>query len=571
MKEYLYSLLLFVIGTGLHPRVNAQFFEKKEYPQQYFQWPVAAKIALVANFGELRPNHFHMGLDCRTDQAENKPVYAAAEGFIAKVKIEASGFGRSIYINHPNGLSTLYAHLNDFNPALEQYVKEQQYLLQKWNVTLDIPAKMFPVAKGTLIAYSGNTGGSQGPHLHFEIRDTKTDKVLNPLLFGFPITDNIAPNVLRLAVYDRSKSTFEQTPKIYPLKKVNGVYVPVFGKLLINAPKVSFAITAYDRYTGSTNQNGIYEAVLYDNNKAIAGFQIDSISYLETRYLNAHIDYKLRANGGSYLQHLSRLPGNHSSIYKTDDSNGVIDLTDHKEHNISISVSDANGNSSNIQFDIATNYSAELSPVMIAENQVKFQPGFINIFENDQICFYLGENALYDSFYFHYKESKDLHAEPIYQLHNASIPLQQYFTLKIKENFLTRDTGRVVMRRFYGAKDDYVKASFENGWYKAAFREMGNFQLMIDSIPPSISAIGFVNNMNVSKLSRLLFVVTDNTEVIKKFTALLDGKWLRFTNDKGRNFIYKFDEYCSSGSHELVITAEDQVGNITQKIYNFSK
>ena len=564
----LYSLLLssFAITTA-----HAQFFFKKNYPQQYFQWPVGAKIALVANFGELRPNHYHMGLDCRTDQVENKPVLAAADGYIAKVKIEPFGFGRCIYINHPNGLTSLYAHLNDFNPALENYIKQQQYNLQSWNVFLDIPAQLFPVKKGDFIAYSGSTGGSQGPHVHFEIRDTKTDKVLNPLLFGLPIADNIAPDILRLAVYDRCISTYEQTPKIYALKKVNGVYVPASGKLLINTEKVSFAITAYDRYSGSTNQNGIYEAVLYNNDKAISGFRMDSITYTDTRYLNAHIDYKQRANGGTWLQHLSRLPGNADPIYKTDAGNGIVELTPHEETAVKITVADPAGNLSTLKFSIATSAFSGSRPTVQSGEQKQFHPGFINVFENDHIQFYLGENALYDSFNFRYNETKDIKGKIIYQVHNATVPLHTFFSLKIKPDFLVTDTGKIVMHRFYGAKDDYKKAVFENGWYKAAFREMGNFQILIDSIAPEVRPLGFVNGMNASKLSRLLFVVTDNTEEIKKFTATLDGKWLRFTNDKGRNFIYKFDEHCPPGFHELVIEAEDQAGNITKKIYNFTR
>src|SRR6195952_245837 len=237
----------------------AQIFPAKNYPKGYFSWPVDAQKGLAANFGELRPNHYHMGLDCRTDQKENRPVMAAADGYIAKVKIEPFGFGRCIYINHPNGFTTLYAHLNNFNPALEKYITEQQYNLRSWSVFLDIPPTLFPVKKGDFIAYSGSTGGSQGPHTHFEIRDTKTDKVLNPLLFGFPIADNIAPDILRLAVYDRRISVYDQAPKIYALKKVNGIYTPAGGKINVTSNEVSFAITAWDRYTGSTNQNGIYK------------------------------------------------------------------------------------------------------------------------------------------------------------------------------------------------------------------------------------------------------------------------------------------------------------------------
>jgi murein DD-endopeptidase MepM/ murein hydrolase activator NlpD len=571
MKKKLTGLYGFIFLVFALPYANAQKIEKRNYPQQYFQWPVGAVKALAANFGELRPNHYHMGLDCKTDKMENKPIYAAASGYIAKVKIEPWGFGRAIYINHPNGLTTLYAHLNDFYPALEQYVKAQQYRLQKWNIFIDIPAGLFPVIKGNFIAFSGNSGGSQGPHLHFEVRDTQTEKVLNPLLMGFPIADNVAPQILRLAVYDRCKSTYEQTPKIYPLKKVNGVYMPASGNLTVNTEKVSFAITAYDTYNGSSNQNGIYEAQLYDNEKAIAGFQIDSISYLETRYMNAHIDYKFKANGGSYLQHLSKLPGNYDAVYKTDESNGVISLDTLNDHSIKISVSDPNGNTSLVRFKISMSAPSSIRPALPAMARKQFNPGFINVFENDRIRFYLPEKALYDSFNFRYNEMKDINSQPIYQLHDATVPLHTYFTLFIKQNFLMADTGKIVMHRFYNNKKDYSKASFDNGWYKAAFREFGNFLLMVDSIPPSVTSIGLVNGMNASKLNRLLFVVKDNTEEIKNFTALLDGKWLRFSNDKGKNFIYRFDENCLPGPHELVITAEDQVGNITKKIYQFTR
>jgi hypothetical protein len=560
---FLFSFLI------IRTTANAQFFPEKKYPQQYFQWPVGAKIGLAANFGELRPNHYHMGLDCKTDQKVNLPVYAAAAGYIARIKIEPSGFGRSIIINHPNGLSTLYAHLNIFYPELEKYVKEQQYKLQQWDVTIEVPENLFQVNKAQLIAYSGNTGGSQGPHLHFEIRDTKTDKVLNPLLFDFPVPDAIAPNILRLAVYDRRYSTYEQTPKIYPLKKVNGVYKPVAAIINTNTDKVSFAITAYDRYTESTNQNGIYKAVLYDNNEAVCGFEMDSISYDETRYLNAHIDYKTRSTGGPFLEHLSKLPGYNDGIYKTNRADGVIHLEDESIHKIKVQVTDANGNNSELEFSVKRNGPVE--NIKSPDRVPVFFPGMINIFENTNIGFYLPENCIYDSFHFKYNEIVPAKGNIIYQLHNTSVPLQTYFPVKIRADYTFNDTGKVIMKRYSGNKEDYKKTLYENGWYKASFREFGNFQLIIDSIPPTIIPLGFRDGMNASKINRIKFAVTDNTEEIKKFTALLDGNWICFSNDKGRNFIYEFDEHCSIGDHELIIIAEDQAGNKTEKKYHFTR
>ncbi|MBK7884608.1 MAG: M23 family metallopeptidase [Chitinophagaceae bacterium] len=568
MQKKIFVLLFYTFC--FYVSASAQIFPKKNYPQGYFSWPVAAPIGLAANFGELRPNHFHMGLDCRTNQKENQQVLAAADGYIAKVKIEPYGFGRAIYINHPNGLTTLYAHLNDFNTALEKYVSEQQYAQQSWGVFLDIPADLFPVKKGAFIAYSGNTGGSQGPHVHFEIRDTKTDKVLNPLLFGFPITDKISPDILKLAMYDRCISTYEQIPKFFTLKKANGVYITTPALIIANTDKVSFAVTAFDRYTGSTNKNGIYKSIIYDNEAPQAGFELDSISYNETRYLNAHIDYKLRSNGGAYVQHLSKLPGDNSTVYKEINGDGVINIDDDSIHTVKIEVYDAYGNLSLLQFKIKRGPETDKKLEQDSSayfKQKMFHPGFVNIFENDKISFILPGNALYDSMRFRYSETMSKNGSVVFQLHNTNVPLHKYFTLKIK-NSNTNFSDKMVISRS-GA--DFSKALYENGWYKASFRSFGNFQLMVDTIPPVITPVGFKSGMNAAKLNQIVFTINDNTEELKNFTATIDGNWVRFTNDKGRKFIYSFDEKLAAGNHVLNISVEDMVGNKTEKIFYFTR
>lgn len=574
LHKYICFLLIFLPACFT---ASAQFFAAKNYPAGYFIYPVEAAKSLAANFGELRPNHYHMGLDCRTDQAENKNILAAADGYVAKVKIEPWGFGRCIYINHPNGLTTLYAHLNEFYPQLENYIKEQQYKLKSWAVFLEIPAYLFPVKQGDTIALSGNTGGSQGPHLHFEIRDTKTDKVLNPGLFGFDIADNIAPDIYRLAVYNRNLSTYEQTPKIFPLKKIKDTFKTTPPLILISSNKVSFGISAYDRFNGSANRNGIYETVLYHNDIPIVGFQLDSISYDETRYLNGHIDYTSKSRGKGYIQHISKLPGYNNSVYKTTNGDGVIEVNDDSVHKIKIEVKDVDGNLSVINFAIKR--MAILTVNKKDDSAAYFQPrsfhpGYINIFENGSTSFYLPKTALYDSMRFKYNEIFSNTGFTIYQLHNTNVPVQGYFTVNIKAE--TAWPGKMVMHRFANGKDDYKIAEpfimgNETGWYRADFREFGNFQLMIDTMPPTITPVGFKDGINSSKQSRIVFVVKDNTEEIKRFTALLNGNWLRFSNDKGSRFIYKFDEMCPAGEHELKIIVEDQAGNIREKVYRFTR
>jgi Peptidase family M23 len=564
----LYKVVVLVLLIFVNQKVDAQIFPAKNYPKNYFVWPVKATPALAANFGELRPNHYHMGLDCKTEKRENLSVVAAADGYIAKVKVEPWGFGRAIYINHENGTTTLYAHLNAFYDDLEKYVKEQQYKQKKWNVFLDIPPHMFDVAKGREIAKSGNTGGSQGPHLHFEIRDTKTDKVLNPLLFGFPIADNVAPDILRLAIYDRCISTYEQMPRYIPIKKINGVYQA--SLTIVNTDKVSFAITAYDRYTGSTNQNGIYEASLYDNEKPIVGFQLDSISYDETRYLNAHIDHKVKGSGGPYLQHLSKLAGYPEGVYKIINGDGVINVEDDSIHHIKILVKDANGNTATVKIDVQRKLNGVTKHLDTAYYQQKklFVPGYVNIFENENCKFYLPENALYDSIRFRYAAIQPNLGSTIYQLHSYTIPVHTRFPISIKA--ATALPNKMVMARYYKDKKDFAPTAFNNGWFTAKFRDFGNFQLITDTTPPTITPVGFKDGVNVAKQTALKFVIVDNTEDVE-FTATLDGNWLRFSNDKGKTFVYTFDEKCSPGEHELKIVAKDMVGNENVKMYRFTR
>ena len=574
IRSLFYTFLVFIFSFFPYSDCLAQNFPAKNYPKGYFTYPVGATVALSANYGELRPNHYHMGLDCKTDQRQNAPVYAAAEGYIARIKIEPYGFGRAIYINHPNGYTTLYAHLNDFFPALETWVKEQQYKLEQWNVFLDVPPNLFPVTKKQFIAYSGNTGGSQGPHLHFEIRDTKTDKVLNPLLFGFPIPDNVPPRIYRLAMYDRNKSTYEQSPKFIPVRGSRNNYSA--GTITANSDLVSFAISATDSYSGSTNPNGIYEAVIYLDGQALVGFQADNISYDETRYLNANIDHKMKLGGGPYVQHLSRLPGYPEGFYKDFAGDGTIALEDDELHDVKIVVKDPNGNTSELDFKLRRGNIPAVKKEILWNHQRDFHPGFVNVFETDNLQLILGENDLYDSIRFNYSRKPSppgIAVSETHIVHTGLVPVQGYFKIKLKANRNLSDNERnhMVIERKWGSKMDVIKASRENDWWVAKFRSFGNFVLQADTIPPVIRPIGINENSNLAAARSIRFVVSDNTDEFNSFRAELDGKWLRFSNDKGRTFTYEFDDMCPRGAHELKVSVKDEAGNETVKTFHFTR
>lgn len=550
----------------------SQYQSLPTYPKGYFRNPLNIPIDLSGNFGELRPNHYHMGLDLKTLKRENLPVQAAADGYISRIKIEPFGFGRAIYITHPNGYTTLYCHLNDFFPALETWVKQKQYSRESWAIYEELPPGLFPVKKGDFIAYSGNAGGSQAPHLHFEVRRSADDVNLNPLLFGFPLADDTRPTIIRLALYDRTKSVYEQSPRLIPVvAKGNGQYQA--APQTVSTPKISLGLSAYDTHSGSTNQNGFYEAVLYNNDKAVVGFRMDEISYSNTRYLNAHIDYRNKANGGVYLQHLSELPGFLHSIYTRFSGDGVLDLSDGVQHLLKVIVKDAYGNDATVSMPVIYNGAVTTSIPLPGK---RFYPMMLDVFESPDCEFILGERSLYDSVTIGYRKQTATSANAVSAIHSigaAYIPLQDSMVVRILpvKAMGPEERNRTVMQRFAGTKKSLQKVSWQKDWAMAKFRDFGNFQLLLDQEPPVIVPVGFSEGANLSKASRLSFTVTDNLDEWTVLRTELDGKWIRFTNDKGKYFHYRFDEKCGPGSHILKIIAADEAGNRTEREIRFTR
>jgi hypothetical protein len=561
---------------GLSLSITAQ---PPSYPKYYFRNPLGIPMELQANFGELRPDHWHMGLDIRTNQKENLPVYAAADGYIASLGIRPQSFGRFIIINHPNGLSTLYAHLNDFFPELEQYVTEQQYKQESWDIELNFTKKQFPVSKNQFIAFSGTTGGSQGPHLHFEIFDTKTEKRLNPLLFGLPVSDDVAPTIVKLAMYDRSRSTYAQSPLIFPLKKTDSGYIiPKIPVIKTGLNKISFAIQAYDRMNNSKSPDGIYAAKLSVDDEPQIEFVLDSIDYDETVYINAHVDYKYRYIGGAWLQHLSQLPGGHGVAYRPIKGDGVISLADTDIHLITIDVKDAFNNVSQLNFSIQHDDSLSIIGMQGYESP-RLVPNQVNEIKKPDFEMYLPGTTLYDTvqlLYYRNNSSSAYSVSAVHQVNDPSVPLHNDITVRIKPDKIIPDDwkDKILIQRS-GRGSSLRIARWEGEWLSAKFGDLGSFQAFADMISPQVNdpdshREGKEDTIDLSPSSRILFTPTDNFG-IKSFRAELDSQWIRFTNDKGRNWIYVFDERCPFGIHHLKVVVEDLVGNVTEKSWWFKR
>lgn len=555
----------------LLPQLLHAQLPEKNYPQGYFRNPLAVPIQLAGNYGELRPNHFHAGIDIKTQQKENLPVYAAADGYVSRIGVSHTGYGNVLHITHPNGYTTTYGHLNRFFPALEQYIKQQQYAAESWATDLKIPADKFPVKKGDFVAWSGNTGASGGPHVHFEIRDTRSEKPLNPLLFGFDIPDTKAPEVFRIAIYDMDRSIYDQTPTILALKKVNGEYVPATPLVKVRTALAGIGLNAVDRMSNVPNSYGIYEVVMFDRDVPNSGFQIDNIGFDESRYINAHTDYKMRKGGGPWLQLLFSVPGNKLEIYKDVQGDGTIDLSDGTPHPVKLLVKDAYGNSSTVKFSLQQSGDApeptQCANTMYAESR--------NIFENNQVEFFLEENSLYDRICFNYAEipagEKSKSYSSIFRLHTALVPLHSNFTLHIKPDrpIPAAQQHKVVMVR-EGLGETIVGTTLEKGWYVGQFREFGNFHLEVDTIAPKVALLGGVKSgANLSRAAKLSFAISDNSG-IRAYRAELDGKWLMFSR-RGNVISYTFDEHCKAGKHSLHLLVTDIAGNTKEQTITFTR
>ncbi|KFF28592.1 M23 family metallopeptidase [Chryseobacterium vrystaatense] len=541
---------------------------QKNYPQNYFRNPLNIPMQLAANFGAVRTNHFHMGLDLRTNSQENLSVVSAADGYVSRIKVERYGFGNAVYITHPNGYTTVYAHLNKYFDKLDEYVKERQYKDEKWEQDITFSAGQFPVTKGQLIALSGNTGGSAGPHLHFEIRDTKTEDCINPLLFGFNIPDQIAPIISGLYWYDRRFSAYEPGANGIAVKKAGGVYTA--DVIQVDSPMVSFGIKAVDKANQGFNL-GIYHAELLMDDRLIYSFSIDKVSYDDTRYLNGCIDYPKFIRDKMGIQHLSVLPGMKLKNYSLPDLNGIINLQDEEVHNIEIVLKDVNGNTSRLKTKIRFN--KKIDKVTPAGEIVMAGNGKTITTQNGEINF--SKNAVYDTVNFQMYEKSNTNADAVSNtvvLHSPYIPVHDDYTLKIKPNrkLTNEEKGKVVALLDYGSDTNVVKGKWNGDRVEAEFNRLGTAVLLLDESLPSVSS-GWKDGVLINS-SSLRLKGTVKVGDIVSFRAELDGKWLRFARTKD-DFVYIFDEKCPKGSglHTLKVTTTNTAGNTNTQTFTFQR
>jgi len=537
------------------------------FPKDYFQPPVAGPLRLSGTFGELRPNHFHGGIDIKG--TIGTPIYAAADGFISKIVVAADSYGNHLYIQHPNGYTTLYAHLDSFASAIREFVREQQRKEEQFELTIVLPPGQFPVTRGMQVGLMGNTGHSFGPHLHFEIRSTATDKPHNPLLFGYRVADALPPRLHELKIYETDNDGSVRSSRILPLLFKNGKYKVVTDTLVVYREQFGLAVKAYDHMDGVSNWNGIYSLELFSGNEQLFGFKMDAIGREESRFLNAHIDYLEQKYKGSYFHRCFKLPGNFLSIYNPGKT-GLVTLEQGEVKKLDIAVRDVAGNVSTLELYVRRAPGDSFIPAGNTPYQFFWPYDRNHRIEDFQLFLEIPEGTLYENAFIRYEVTPPSWGQ-YSALHNfqpEDIPLHQPFLLGLRAEKLPQ---RLRDKAFVGQLSKGNITNWGGQWQDdgmlvAPVRSLGNFCILTDTVAPNIQAERFLADMR--RYSSMSFKIRDNISASinlpnLRFKGFIDGKWVLFTYDeKNKRLQYAFEDDLAKGSHQLKLEVTDAMGNI---------
>lgn len=543
-------------------------------PKDYFINPVDVPMSIVGNFGEPRKSHFHMGLDFRTNAEENHKIFAAADGYISRINVSGAGYGKALYITHPNGFVTVYAHLNEFAPAIQAALRKEQYTRESFKVDFSPTAGSLPVKQGEQIALSGNTGGSGGPHLHFEIRDT-LERVYNPMLFDYKLKDDKRPIVNFIRFYPMEKLKLKANGFQIAPKGQNGIYqhTPI---ILLNDSKVGFSVNTFDQINLSDASIGIYSMSVYDGDRLMYSYKANRMSFSENRYVQSHVDYPIFLYEGRRSYHKCFVePGNHCPVYDNLINSGTIDLSDTLAHPILIEISDFAGNVSTVKFTLKQDNSASVFNPLATPHTKVFDPLSTNNFMTPEVILDIPKGCLYDMVYFNHSAATS--PDPsvfsrVHQLGSYNTFAQDYMNIAIKTERLPaafQSKALIV----YKEKSGNLAArggTFENGMVKSKTREFGAYFVKIDTAAPSIKAVNLHSGKSMRTTQKLVFSIKDDLSGIADFDTYLDGSWVVADYDaKSNSVIFKPEASLASGEHTFKLVVVDERKNSSQQEFKF--
>jgi hypothetical protein len=563
---------MFVL-LGLMLNVNAQdIIQSRTYPKDYFRYPLDLTPTTAGSFGELRSNHFHSGLDFKTNQGTGYPVHAVFDGYISRLRIQYGGFGRAVYITHPNGYTSVYGHLERFTPELAKIVHDYQYEHHTWEADIVLPAMQQRVCKGDVFAWSGNAGASAGPHVHFELRDAVTEQTINPQLFGLTIPDKVPPTITGLYAYHLNGAPFsEKTIKqFYPVAGSGTNYHLLKSSVIDLSGEVGFGIMTFDRNSTSMNKNGAYSIQLKVDDKLIYTFAVERFAFDQTHAINAHIDFPAFLLTGREIQKSFILPGNKISVYPQSVNRGIITFNDDAIHTVEYVVKDVAGNASTLKFKVKSKPVLLQAPLDQKPGGVLFKYNQQNEFSFDKVKVIIPQGNLYDDLYFNYSVlvRRPSAYSATYRIHNRFTPLHDSFELWIKpDSAIGALANKAVIVSTTGGSEGGV---YEGGYIKAHVRAFGDFFIRIDTVAPVILPLNITNGKNMAASKTISVKMSDNLSGIKSYNGMIDGRWILMELDyKTKVLSYTFDESIKPGKHVFNLAVADNKDNLAQFTVNF--
>jgi len=550
------KLLLFLFGWLL---VFQSIFAQTDS----LRMPLDIPLYLSGTFGELRSNHFHSGLDIKTNNEEGLPVHAVDDGYVSRIKITHNGYGKALYITHPSGLVSVYGHLQSFNDRIEAYIKQKQYKKQQFEIEL-FPYKIeLPVKKGDIVAYSGNTGSSSGPHLHFELRNVE-EHPLNPMAYGIRVQDTQKPVIRNLFVYPLdSLSQVNQTGKRIKLNLTRLNDSVFLADRVLAWGTIGFGIEAYDNQDNVFNKNGLYKIKMTINGLPYFAQEMMEFSFANSKHINTILDYPYYLKYRRRIQKLWVEPYNPLEIYTQLVGDGSLNIEAGKDYQVTIELSDFDENKIWIKIPVQAHRYKQ-----VAHDKPIKTPFFVaidkkNSFDLSPWSVVFKPHTTYESFYL-----KADATEKLLSIKNPMKPLQKSYLIRYPLSKIQPALRPYTYIALYGRKRRtyYVSGYKKNDSIRAFTKSFGNFVIRYDSIAPYIKPVNFKENANLTNYHFLRLKTSDRQSGIKAYNGYIDGNWILLEYDyKKGTLTYNFNDKKLKGhKHELKVIVEDRLGNTRQ-------
>lgn len=537
---------------------------------QQLRKPMDIPVLLSGNFGELRSNHFHSGIDFKTQGVEGKPIHSVQDGYVSRISVSPWGYGNGLYITHPDGTTTVYGHLQKFSQKITAYLKEKQYEQESFNVNLSLTPDELPVKEGELVALSGNTGSSGGPHLHFEVRDTETEEPMDPIeYYKDLIKDTQAPKIQGIMVYSMpGKGVVNGSRRKLELKPVtakNGKQT-LTGKIEAWG-EIGLAVKGYDYMDNTSNIYGIKDITLTADSQVIFHSNLDRFAFDESRYLNSFTDFEEWKEHRSFYIKSFVDPGNRLRFIESL-NRGILTIDEPRTYHLTYQLADAFGNTTRLSIQIEGK--EQPIPEIDTENTELFHWWSDNRFGAKGIRLTIPKGNLYDDLYFRYSVKEDstalgathiLHNKPVAFHKSAKLSLRlQTDTLENKQQY-----GIV---RLQNGRRSWTGGVYRNGWVDADIKETGSYTLGQDLVPPTITPLNPATWVSKQAIALRL---SDNLSGVQTYRGEIDGQYVLFEMNSKSVITYHFDkERLARGKHTLKLVVTDACGNQSTYTYPFT-